>query len=299
MLTFCYFCYITHICEKSAKGFDMRQKKTGQVLQELISRTDYLVVQGNDLAKAFGNLKAFEHKLLDYCFSYVTKDSLPNERFRADSHAILKYFGLNASGRNYKRIADGFKTLNENTALYFTNVRPDGKKSIIMTQLFSFIEFVEDGVVEFKFSEVAQPYVFDLKKNFYSFHLRELARIKGKYALILLKLWEAHRYGDSRITIINGTLDEWQGWFLGEDKRIPAGRFLRDVIKRAAEELEEKFHIEIVLDTKKHKRNVIGYEMEIIDSRMVEKMHVIDAPYDDNEFQTSIDDYLEDGGIFS
>ena len=31
---------------------------------------------------------------------------------------------------------------------------------------------------------------------------------------------------------------------------------------------------------------------------MVEKPHVIDAPYDDNEFQTSIDDYLEDDGIF-
>lgn len=245
----------------------MRQKKTGQVLQELISRSEYLVVQGNDLAKAFGNLRAFEHKLLDYCFSYVTKDSMPNERFRADSHSILKYFGLNTSGKNYQRIAEGFKTLNENTSLYFSNVREDGKKSIIMAQLFSFIEFVEDGVVEFKFSEVAQPYVFDLKKNFYSFHLRELANIKGKYALILLKLWEANRFGDNQITLIQGTLDEWQGWFLGEENRLTAGKFMQNVIKRAAEELEVKFNIEIVLNTKKHKRNVIGYEMEIIDRR--------------------------------
>ncbi len=276
----------------------MKQKKTGRVLQELLSRNEYLVVQGNDLAKAFGNLKAFEHKLLDYCFSSVTKDSLPNERFRVESHAVLKYFGLNTSGKNYQRVAKGFKSLNENTALYFTNVKPDGKKSIIMTQLFSFIEFAEDGAVEFKFSEIAQPYVFDLKKNFYSFHLRELARIKGKYALILLKLWEAHRYGDSRITIINGTLDDWQDWFLGEEKRMTAGKFMQNIIKRAAEELEDKFNIEIVLETKKNKRTVIGYEMEIIDNRMVEKHHVIDAPYDDNEFQTSIDDYLEDDGIF-
>lgn len=40
---------------------------------------------------------------------------------------------------------------------------------------------------------------------------------------------------------------------------------MQSVIKRAADELEVKFNIEIVLDTKKHKRNVIGYEMEIID----------------------------------
>ena len=32
--------------------------------------------------------------------------------------------------------------------------------------------------------------------------------------LILMKLWEAHRFGDSRVTLINGTLDEWQEWFL-------------------------------------------------------------------------------------
>ena len=42
---------------------------------------------------------------------------------------------------------------------------------------------------------------------------------------------------------------------------------MQSVIKRAADELEVKFNIEIVLDTKKHKRNVIGYEMEIIDRR--------------------------------
>ncbi|MFW5459038.1 replication initiation protein [Streptococcus hyovaginalis] len=267
------------------------------VLDELLSRNEYLVVQGNDLAKSFGNLKAFEHKILDYCFSYVQKDSQPEERFTLQIADLLKYLGLTSSGTNYKRVVSAFKVLNENTALYLP-IEENGVKGIMMTQLFGYINYLETGLVHFEFSKYAQPYVFDLKKNFYSFHLRELARVKGKYALILLKLWEANRFRDSRVTIINGTLDEWQGWFLGEDKRIPAGRFLRDVITRAAEELEEKFHIEIVLDTKKHKRNVVGYEMEIIDNRMVEKPHVIDAPYDDNEFQTSIDDYLEDGRVF-
>lgn len=245
----------------------MKTRKTDQVLQELISRSEYLIVQGNDLAKAFGNLKAFEHKLLDYCFSFVTKDSQPNECFRADSHSILKQFGLNTSGQNYQRIANSFKSLNENTALYFSNIREDGKKSIIMSQLFSFIEFIENGIVEFKFSEIAQPYVFDLKKNFYSFHLREISNIKGKYALILMKLWEANRFRDNKITIINGRLEEWQDWFIGEGKRLPAGRFMRDVLTRATEELEEKLFIEIIIEVKKYKRIVVGYEVEIIDKR--------------------------------
>ena len=53
-------------------------------LDSLLSRHDYLVMQGNDLAKAFGNLKAFEHKLLDYCVSFVSKDSVEQEVFQND-----------------------------------------------------------------------------------------------------------------------------------------------------------------------------------------------------------------------
>lgn len=238
--------------------------KTEKSFEELIKKQNHLVVQGNDLAKAFGNLKTFEHKLLDYCFSFVQKDSKPTERFRVSATDILRHFELNSSGRNYQRVAEGFKTLNENTALYFTNVREDGKKSIIMTQLFSYIEFVEDGQVIFKFSEYAQPLVFDLKKNFYSFKLREIARVKGKYALILLKLWEANRYTkDKSRVVIQGTLDDWQDWFLGEEKRMTAGAFLQKVVTRAAEELEEKFDLDIYIDVQKNGRKVVGYRMDI------------------------------------
>ncbi|WP_341932497.1 replication initiation protein [Streptococcus pluranimalium] len=275
----------------------MKQKKSSRVLAELLNRSEYLVVQGNDLAKSFGNLKAFEHKILDYCFSYVQKESYPEERFTLKVNELLKYLGLTNSGTNYKRVVRAFKVLNENTALYLP-IEENGIKGIMMTQLFGYINYWETGLIHFEFSKYAQPYVFDLKKNFYSFHLQEISRIKGKYALILMKLWEAYRFRDSRTTIINGTLDNWQDWFLGEEKRMTAGKFMQNIIKRAAEELEAKFDVEIILETKKDRVKVIGYQMEIIDNRMVDKRHIIDAPYDDDEFQTSIDDYLEDGGVF-
>ncbi|HFI0159922.1 TPA: replication initiation protein [Streptococcus suis] len=281
----------------------MRQKKSSKVLDELLSRGEYLVVQGNDLAKSFGNLKAFEHRILDYCFSYVQKESRPEERFSLQVAELLKYLGLTSSGTNYKRVVSAFKVLNENTALYLP-IDENGVKGIMMTQLFGYINYWETGVVHFEFSKYAQPYVFDLKKNFYSFHLRELARIKGKYALILLKLWEANRFKDSRITIINGTLDEWQEWFLGEEKRLTAGKFMQNVIKRAAEELEDKFNIEIVLDTKKNKRNVIGYEMEIIDKRQPnvayfeQQQKELDKQREEEMRMNRIFDKNEDGGIF-
>ena len=38
----------------------MKKGKSENAFEGLMSRQDYLVVQANDLAKAFGNLKAFE-----------------------------------------------------------------------------------------------------------------------------------------------------------------------------------------------------------------------------------------------
>lgn len=276
----------------------MKKKKAEMVYQELISRGEYLVVQGNDLAKAFGNLSAFEHKILDYCFSFVQKDSIPEERFTLAVADLLKWLGLTSSGTNYKRVVEAFRVLSQNTALYLF-IEDNGVRGIRMTQLFSFIDYYETGVVRFEFSKYVQPYVFDLKKNFYSFHLLELSNIKGKYALILLKLWEAHRFGDSRITIINGALEEWQEWFLGEKKRLPAGRFMYEVIVRAVEELEKKLAIEVVLKTQKKSRKVVGYEMEIIDKRQTDRAYFEQQERELKE-TGRLYNYVpnEDGGIF-
>ena len=73
-------------------------RKSSKIYEELASRQNYLVVQANDLAKAFGNLKAFEHKVLDYCFSSVTKDSRVGDVFTVHSLDIMKHFGLTKDG---------------------------------------------------------------------------------------------------------------------------------------------------------------------------------------------------------
>ncbi|MGL9971969.1 hypothetical protein IGI80_002903 [Enterococcus sp. DIV1420a] len=41
-----------------------------------------------------------------------------------------------------------------------------------MTQLFSYIDLNVEGKAFFKFSEIAAPLVFQLKRDYYSFHFR-------------------------------------------------------------------------------------------------------------------------------
>ena len=273
----------------------MRKGKAENAFDNLLSRQDYLVVQANDLAKAFGNLKAFEHKLLDYCFSYVTKESNVTDTFVVSTKEVLHHFGLNASGYNYERVARGFKALNENTALYFA-IEKNGKKGIRMGQLFSMIEFIENGEVSFRFSEFAAPYVFALRSQFYSFKLAELAQIKSKYAIILMKIWEAKRFNNQRVTTITGDLDEWQDWFLGKEKRMAPAVFARDCLKVGAEELESKLGVgdkgvDICLTVVKNGRKVVGYEMQITDNRQPTTAEEIQEA-EKNSHQTDIYDYL-------
>ncbi|MDK1727322.1 replication initiation protein [Dellaglioa algida] len=241
-------------------------KKAEMALGELLSRQEYLVVQGNDLAKAFGGLKSFEQRVLDYCFSFVTADSKASDVYEVPAMDIIKHFGLNTSGDSYKRIGEAFKSLNENTALYLPLIRENGSKGIRMTQLFRYIDFLDDGLVQFIFSQDAAPLVFDLKEHFYSFKLGELSRINGKYALILIKLWEAKRRGNEQQTTIVGELEEWESWFLGKERRVPAGRFYAEILKRAIDELSDKLSVDFFVTTLKRGRKVVGYEITIADT---------------------------------
>ena len=52
----------------------IRMKKAKVIelsLENLIDRQDFLIVQGNDLAKSLGGLKSFELRVLDYCFRFI------------------------------------------------------------------------------------------------------------------------------------------------------------------------------------------------------------------------------------
>lgn len=238
--------------------------------EELAKRQDYLVVQGNDLAKAFGNLTTFQHKVLDWCFSYVQQNDTPEKVYKTNSGEILRHLGLTDGGFNYKRVVKAFKALNEKTAIYMVTERENGKRGLLMTSLFDHIEVVEDGQIEFAFHRLVSPYVFQLKEKFYSFKLSELSQARSKYTLALMKLWNANSMNGRIGTVkISAELEEWEDWFLGADddgkpRRWPAGRFFSKCLKVAIEELEELYpQIDIRCEVDKNGRKTSGYTVLI------------------------------------
>ena len=52
----------------------VQNKKMDTAISNLLSRQNYLVTQANDLARSFGNLTTFEHKVLYYWFCFVNAE---------------------------------------------------------------------------------------------------------------------------------------------------------------------------------------------------------------------------------
>uniref|UniRef100_UPI00359C7BF6 replication initiation protein n=1 Tax=Lactococcus garvieae TaxID=1363 RepID=UPI00359C7BF6 len=257
----------------------MNNKKLDNAFEALISRQEYIVFQANDLAKAFGNLTTKQHKLFDFTTSFITKESTFMDTYETTFTDVLKHFGLSQSGTNYAYIAKSFKELYEKTNLIIQK-----GDSLILAKLFGNIDLDrKKGTITFDFDKYVLPYLVELKENFYAIELATLSMLKSKYSIILMKLWQANKFGNNPATQIKGSLEEWQEWFVGNEKKMDAGRFKAYIITRAAEELEKKLHVEIELLTRKNGRKVTGYEMTIREPQHYSPMLKEDIPFDFGE----------------
>ena len=120
--------------------YNLKNKKAELAIKDLLARQDYLVVQGNDLAKSFGGLKSFEQRVLDYCFSYVRKDSKLDDEYEVSALEIIKHFNLNKivikCYLNQNKIINKLLSLFEylNTSLIIMNEKTYNKKCKVIVK---------------------------------------------------------------------------------------------------------------------------------------------------------------------
>lgn len=263
-----------------------RSKNTKEMLDRLISRDGYVSSQDNGMSGSFASFTVFEHKMFDYCVSFIRPDSKIGEEYTIDILEVLKYFNLTEGGENYKRVIDAIKKL-KYTPLYLPKFKMEEKKKNDQIETFFYDEdgkrvlegwfftsiFGEkvsinfDGTITFNFSNQVSPYLYKLNSNFYQLRMRDIRPIKGKYELILLKLWQARQNAKRRKqTIIRGSIDEWQDWYLGKEKRKPSNIFKRDMLDKSRKQLEKDFEVSTELKRITKGRKLIGYEMIIIEN---------------------------------
>lgn len=232
-------------------------------MENILTRQNYLVVEANDLAYAFGRLTAFEQNVLDYAISFIQQGDTGIERYVTPALDVIHHLGLSSAGSNYKRVFEAFKALNEKTPVYIL----DGDE-IVMTHMFQSVRIKKGtGEVSFGFTPDVQPFLFELKRDYHSFKLAELALLRSKHSKTLLRLWRTNQMGpDDKHVTISGTMEDWQFWFRGKyDKLWPAGQFNRDVLDKAMAELGTVMHVHFDLTKKTKGRQILGYDMTIHD----------------------------------
>src|SRR5699024_8350386 len=138
-----------------------------------------------------GNLNATEHTILEYCFSYITKEHTVDTVDHLTLQEILNHLRLSSSATNYTRAAGALQQLHDKTSLALQLYDNDGIPFIRMTSLFQYVDIKRNGNVEIKYNTVIAPYIFQLREQYYSFNIIELSRVRSKYTLIMLKLWNA------------------------------------------------------------------------------------------------------------
>lgn len=246
----------------------------------ILAKQDYLVTQANDLAKSFGNLNALSHKVLDYCIAHVQPQDKPNQEYTIKINELVAYLGMTKSGANYQILINSFTKLNSQAAVILPNYDDQGEvTSVTLTSLFDFIKIEKDGLISFSFHRFVAPYIFELRKKFYSFRLLELSRVKSKYTLSFLKLWNAHSLGAwSDATQPNdlppnlhleASLNDWKTWLLGVDntgkaKNWSAGRFKQKALMVALNEISTLYpNSRILVTPLKDGRSITGFIVDI------------------------------------
>lgn len=246
---------------------DKDEKKKNELVMSEVMRGRYLVTQKNNLAKSFGKLNVFEHKLLDYCISFIRNKDDSTTRYETTTKHVLEYFQLESSGKNYIRTANAFRKLLEGTTLSIPRFERGKLMGIELVNLFEKVYFGVNGTVEFTFSPDLKADLFALKKDFYAFRLEELSKIKSKYALILLKLWGAKRYKNQYETVLIGSVKEWQSWLLGDGRTLEPAIFKRDCLQKAVNELNKQEDMKVTATVLKNGRKVTGYEVVVLSHR--------------------------------
>ena len=257
------------------------QKKITRAFNDaILAKQDYLVTQANDLAKSFGNLNALAHKVLDYCIAHVQPHDKASQEYTITINDLIAYFGMTKSGANYQILINAFTQLNARTAVILPSYDKQGEvESVTLTSLFDFIKIEKNGTITYAFHRFVAPYIFELRKDFYSFRLLELSRVKSKYTLSFLKLWNANSLGKwSDATQPNqlppslhleASLDDWKTWLLGvgEDGKVKdwsAGRCKQKALMVALEEISTLYpSSRIVVTPMKNVRRITGFTVYI------------------------------------
>ncbi|MFS1664681.1 replication initiation protein [Streptococcus sp. zg-JUN1979] len=270
-------------------------------------RESFNVYKANILAQAQGNLSTSERNILDYFLTFIKKDDV----YDKDKMYVTTLNDLTATVGNVKGGSSGayilkiLTKLPSKTSILIPNDNEkNGKiiKGFDIISLFHKIHVEEDGTVAFAFHELLEPFLYGLSDGkFFTEELSNLLKLRSQYARTLYELYLSKRYATNKITVIEGSLEEWYLWLLGDDivhdpekmKHWTAGRFKQKILMYSIDKIMQAFpNIDITVEPIKKGRKVVAYKVTFILSTYME-LKALNEAIENKRAAENVDEALE------
>lgn len=148
------------------------------------------MVKDNELIRnAKYDLTLQQQKFLLYCISLIDQSDPPDKRFEVSIKDACSMFGLEQVGANYKRLRDSIEAV----ASARVWVR-ETTKWVLLTWIEHIMIHINTQIISFQFDPGMRPYLFELKRNFTVYELRDVVKMTSKYSIRLYELLKSYLY---------------------------------------------------------------------------------------------------------
>ncbi len=260
-------------------------------LEAIKPRKKYKIYKANVLAQVQGNLKREEQSIFDYCLSFVKISDLYDKTkvYKTTLSELRETLEIKNTGQNKDHILMNIRNIKNKSNLLIP-IQEDKNGKIIQgynyISAFHHLKIWENGDIEFSFHEELAPYIYSLKEEgkFYSEELSRLLAMKSKYGHNLHGLWRSKQHGDAKITVIEGSVEEWQLWMLGSEiyhdpvkiSQWKPGKLKDKAINVGAKHLKKYFKVSTEVVTHKKKGKTVAYTVRIIQKNSKELLAIND-----------------------
>jgi plasmid replication initiation protein len=217
-----------------------------------VNRNNF-VTKSNKLIEANYKLGVIEQKIILCLASNIQPTDSDFKTYTLPIKEFTKLLGLKGS----PKYADLRRTTKELMQKVF-EIRINNK--VIQVAWLSYVAYNEsEGTIDIRFDPFLRPYLLELKREFTSYKLENVVKLKSTYAIRIYELLKQYEKIQERTFLLNDLRE-----LLGAEAIYPAyGNFKQRVLLPAQKELKNKTDISFTLEEIKSGRKVMKVKFMI------------------------------------
>lgn len=234
-----------------------------QTTLNLDPKTALIVSQSNNLVEAnySPEFTARAHKTARLILSLISPDDKDLRHYTVRISALKQYLGMNSDtkwGGFHKEIREIAERLSRD----FIEVENPNGDYIKAKFLSGYKVSKHSGLITFEISALLKPHLLELKKNYTSYLLTYIPKLRSSYSIRMYELLYQYKKIGKRYFEVDDLQKK-----VGSNYQKKYNNFKRKVILQAQKDLKEHTDIAFAFDEKKKGRKIVGIEFIIFGNK--------------------------------